>query len=218
MSLWGKTMRTSVVLLSGGLDSATALWMAVRADEDVRALTILSKNDAEISAATKLAIMAGVSHTILDLTSLGVLYKTSPDMVFAVGGQIGQCKPSGKIAAPMGVAVMHTIAMMFAAAQGADRIIWSLHTDDLLNYSKREMLDYVKHLEAAGVTQGSNCKIEMPFLDMTKRDIVLMARELGVPIEITHSCLSPINGEHCGLCMQCKLREDAIKYTNVVAA
>jgi 7-cyano-7-deazaguanine synthase len=53
--------------------------------------------------------------------------------------------------------------------------------------------------------------IEAPFAEMTKADVIRRGRSLGVPFELTLSCMQPSNGRHCGRCSKCRERVDAFR-------
>ena len=52
-------------------------------------------------------------------------------------------------------------------------------------------------------------EIEAPFAALHKADVIRLGRELGVPLELTLSCMQPVNGLHCGQCSKCRERRDA---------
>jgi 7-cyano-7-deazaguanine synthase len=56
---------------------------------------------------------------------------------------------------------------------------------------------------------GHRIDIDAPFLAMEKSDVIRLGVELGVPLELTLSCMSPRNGRHCGQCSKCRERRDA---------
>ncbi len=66
---------------------------------------------------------------------------------------------------------------------------------------------------AAALTMGlaSAIEIEAPFLEMEKEDVIALGAQLGVPFELTLSCMQPVEGLHCGRCSKCRERLDAFR-------
>jgi 7-cyano-7-deazaguanine synthase len=66
---------------------------------------------------------------------------------------------------------------------------------------------------ASALSLGLDHPIEIatPFTSMHKPDVVKLGVELGVPFELTLSCMSPVNRQHCGLCSKCRERHDAFR-------
>jgi len=58
--------------------------------------------------------------------------------------------------------------------------------------------------------------IAAPFADLHKADVIRLGMELGVPLELTLSCMNPHNGRHCGQCSKCRERRDAFIEAGVV--
>jgi len=219
-----KNKNSVVVLFSGGLDSCVCLWHLKQAGADVHALSILSKasgeNHHEVMAATRLARRLGVPHSVVDISSLGSLFGGRKDIVFGLGGQIGQCIPPTKQGAPMTVAMMHVMAMMYASTKGIRRVAWALHKDDLGGESPDRILGYARILQDLAKAQSETCEVIMPFLNMSKADIIRMGRRIGAPIEETVSCIMQAESgqDHaCGSCKQCLNRIHAFEEADGVS-
>ena len=57
--------------------------------------------------------------------------------------------------------------------------------------------------------------IDMPFMHMHKADVIRLGHELGVPLELTLSCMNPRDGLHCGECSKCRERRDAFREAGI---
>ena len=62
---------------------------------------------------------------------------------------------------------------------------------------------------------ASPIQVEAPFLQMHKSDVITLGQSLGVPLELTLSCMQPSNGWHCGKCSKCRERRDAFREAGV---
>jgi 7-cyano-7-deazaguanine synthase len=63
--------------------------------------------------------------------------------------------------------------------------------------------------EALGLGLAYDIRIDTPFAKQEKSDVIRTGVELGVPLELTLSCMNPRDGMHCGLCSKCRERRDA---------
>jgi len=70
--------------------------------------------------------------------------------------------------------------------------------------------------EALSLGLGVATTIEAPFASMPKSDVIRRGLDLGVPLELTLSCMNPKEGRHCGRCSKCRERRDAFKQAGVV--
>lgn len=206
----------AVILLSGGVDSATAAFhyqkrLGVQCD----ALTVLSRanhsNSREVESARIIASALDVSHTVVDLTNLNTVF-LNPKTVLAVGGQSGGCCPVQRRGVSLGVELMHMVAFMYAAERGICRVVWSIHLDDLTELATKESVATYAHNLADLVSDrtGQPSVLELPFLDKTKAQVIVYGSQLGVPIDKTFSCSSPVNGQACQTCKQCQLRASSM--------
>ena len=58
-------------------------------------------------------------------------------------------------------------------------------------------------------------QVDAPFMQMYKSDVIRLGRELGVPLELTLSCMNPRDGLHCGECSKCRERRDAFREVEI---
>ncbi|MFX1260239.1 MAG: 7-cyano-7-deazaguanine synthase, partial [Promethearchaeota archaeon] len=181
----------SVILLSGGIDSATALYWAMREGYDLIGLSInyLNRPEQEKIATANLAKETNIK--LIEITAPYVM--EAIDLIFK--GYPAPCAinaPEGFI--PSKNLLFYSIASYFADAYGIEVIIGG-HTSydtrkfpDVSNsfFSKlTELINMGKH------NQDKNLiKIKLPLLKMSKAEVVKLAKELRVPIELTWSCYS----------------------------
>lgn len=201
----------AVVILSGGMDSTTALAQAVEkyGKENVATLTFNygSKHNArENAAAFQIAHRFGVMNSVITLAFIAQLFKSN---LLVTGGAI----PEGhyaeenmkKTVVPFRNGIMLSIAAGYAESIGAKEIIIGSHAGDHAIYP--DCRDNFMKPFAEGVKMGTWEGIELvrPFEKMTKGEIVKLGVRLRVPYEMTWSCY--VGGEkHCGLCGTCTER------------
>ena len=207
-----------VVLLSGGMDSVTALYEAQRRYEVVGAVSFhygSKHNDREIPFAAHHAGNLGVMHRVIPLAFIGELFKSD---LLQSGGEI----PKGhyeeqsmkKTVVPFRNGIMLSIAAGFAESLEAHGLVIAAHAGDHAIYPDcRE--DFMKSMGDA-IRVGTYAQVEVlrPFIAMTKADIAGRGRELGVDYSQTWSCY--VGGEtHCGECGTCVERREAFMLAGV---
>jgi 7-cyano-7-deazaguanine synthase len=211
----------AVSLLSGGMDSAVSTAQALADGFEVHALSFDygQRHAVELEAARRVAASLGVAdHRVarLDLRAIGGSALTSEIEV-----------PKDRDAAAMGAGVPATyvparnlvflsFALALAETTGARAIYLGVNAIDYSGYPdcRQEFLDAfartARLATAAGAEGGAHFEIRAPLVSMSKREIVLRARELGVDLALTHSCYDPrlVDGvvHACGRCDACALR------------
>ena len=206
----------AVVLLSGGMDSATALAIAKADGFDVIALTIDygQRHRREIDAAKKVAKHFGVrDHRVvsLDLTPIGGSALT--DKAIRVPEQrrleeIGRGIPVTYV--PARNTILLSYALGLAEATGAKAIYIAANFQDYSGYPDCRPEFYKAFQEVARLgtkrgVEGDVIEIRTPIISMTKADIVRKGQELGVPWKLTWSCYQG-GDKACGVCDSCQLR------------
>jgi len=210
-------MKGIIVLFSGGLDSTTLLWLAKREFDRVIAISFDygQRHKVELKHAKELARLAGVEHLIVDVPSLkgittSALLEGGPEVP---SEEYSNAPPITTV--PMRNLTFLAIAGAYADALGIDTVGIAVHSLDTPYPDCRpEFITSAQSALTAGsiltATKKIPMKIYAPFLGMTKREIALLGKELGVPFEKTYSCYRGTEPP-CGECATCKQREEALK-------
>lgn len=209
----------SLVLLSGGMDSTTALASALSSGDQAFALSVHygQRHAKELVAAATIARRYKVDHEVLDLTGWGKLLKGSSltDQTVAV--------PHGHYAAenmkativPNRNATLLMAAVGVAEALGYGEVVTAVHAGDHAIYPdcRPEFIDAAN--ETANLATEGRVKIVAPFLYMSKTDIAAVGAALDVPYDLTWSCYEG-GSVHCGQCGTCTERIEAFADAGVI--
>ena len=211
--------RKAVVLLSGGLDSATTL--AIAKDQLFRPYAISfrygQRHHIEIEAATQLAAAMGVcQHLIMDidLRQFGGSALTS-DLVVPkrqnaeqIGGEI----PITYV--PARNTIFLSLALAWSEVLGTGEIFIGVNALDFSGYPDCrpeyiQAFERMANLATKAAVEGKlPVRIHAPLLNLTKREIIRRGLQLGVDYGLTSSCYDPSpNGFACGRCDACLLRQ-----------
>ncbi|HEX2022295.1 MAG TPA: 7-cyano-7-deazaguanine synthase [Candidatus Thermoplasmatota archaeon] len=189
--------RRDLVLLSGGVDSAVALWLAVEAGRDVVALTLHypERPAREVEATQALAARAGVRLVEADLPFLREAQ--------ARGASIAP--PMGYVAARN--ATMYAVAVHVADGLARETIVGGHNADDAARFpdAAAGWLARLDALLREGLWAGdgrATPALEFPLLSMPKPRVLQEAARLGVPLDLTWSCYED-GASPCGACPAC---------------
>jgi 7-cyano-7-deazaguanine synthase len=208
----------AIVLLSGGMDSATTAAIALDRGFDVHALTFRygQRHQAELEAARRVADRLGIRrHVVLDidlrafggsaLTGNLAVPKDTPVE------EIGQRIPVTYV--PARNTIFLSFALGWAEVLGASDIFLGANALDYSGYPDCRP-EFIAAFEAmaqlatrAGVEDGRRLTIHTPLIELSKREIVERGMALGVDYGITMTCYDPApDGAACGRCEACILR------------
>ncbi len=208
------------MLLSGGLDSATALAVARRDGFAPHALSVDygQRHRAELAAARRVAARLGaVRHLVvsLDLSTIGGSALTDPGIEVPKGrdaAEIGDGIPVTYV--PARNTVLLALALAWAETLGAFDLFLGVNALDYSGYPdcRPPFLEAFERLAnvatAAGVEGRGRFRVHAPLLEMTKAEIVRLGTELGVDYSLTVSCYdADEEGRACGACDACLLRK-----------
>ena len=208
----------ALVVLSGGLDSTTALYWAKNEYDEVETITFnygSKHNDIENDYAKKTCEKLGVKNTIIKLDFMNQYFKSD---LLKSGGDI----PEGYYTAenmkstvvPFRNGIMLSIAAGFAESNDCDVLVLGNHSGDHAIYPdcRPEFIDGIGAAISAGTEKG--IKIVSPFCNMSKTDIVKLGYKLGVDFSLTYSCYKG-KEKHCGKCGTCTERIEAFTQAGV---
>lgn len=209
-------MKRAVVLVSGGLDSATTLAICAQDGFEAHALSFDygQRHSVELNAARRVAAAARVSnHRIakIDLRVFGGSALTDNIAVPKKGESHGESKiPITYV--PARNTIFLSYALAWCEVLGAADIFIGANAIDYSGYPdcRPEFISAFEHLAAvatkAGV-EGTQFHIHAPLISMSKADIIRKGTELGLDFSLTHSCYDPTtDGFACGECDSCRLR------------
>jgi 7-cyano-7-deazaguanine synthase len=207
-------MKRAVVLLSGGLDSATAAAMAQLEGWELFALTLKygQVHQAELRAARGVATSLGVSQHVeleVDLKAFGGSSLTGEGEI--PKDDLGHTGiPSTYV--PARNTVFLSLALAWAEVLDAERIVIGVNAVDYSGYPdcRPEFIaafGYMASLATKAGIEGRPLRIYAPLQHLTKGGIIRLGTELGVDYSLTHSCYDPgADDRPCGHCDSCLLR------------
>ena len=219
--------RPAVVLVSGGLDSATALALAKQAGFLANALTINygQRHAVEIEAARRVARAHGAARHVeldIDLRSFGGSALLSDREVpkDRKTDEIAQGIPATYV--PARNTVFLSLALAWAETLGAFDLFIGANCVDYSGYPDCRP-EYLRAFEAlanlatrAGVLGVGRFQVHSPLLMMTKEEIIARGLALGVDYSLTHSCYDPTPlGLACGRCDSCQIRRQGFAEARV---
>jgi 7-cyano-7-deazaguanine synthase len=214
----------ALVLFSGGVDSSTCLGLAVQkyGKENVIALSVSygQKHTKEIAASDAVANYYGVEHIKLDLSSMFQFSNCSllshsteeiPEQSYAEQIAHTDGKPVSTYV-PFRNGLFISSAAAIALSKDCGVIYYGAHSDDAAGNAYPDCSDVFNEAMNKAVYEGSGhqLKIEAPFVNMNKAQVVKTGLEIGVPYELTWSCYEG-KDEPCGKCGTCIDRQKAFE-------
>ena len=206
-------MTCAVVLLSGGLDSATALAIAREQGHDCYALSCLygQRHLAELTAARQVARALGaVEHREIEIPLGQFGGSALTDEALAVPEHGGEGIPVTYV--PARNTVMLSFALAWAEVLDAEAIYIGVNAVDYSGYPdcRPEFIAAFQQLIALATrrtVEGATLRLEAPLIDLSKTEIIRRGLALGVDYSLTISCYQADDaGQACGRCDSCRLR------------
>lgn len=214
--------KNAVVLLSGGLDSATVLAMARQQGYTCYALSVDygQRHHAELAASQRVAQLLGArEHRVvtIDLTGFGGSALT--DSNIAVPQQPSVGIPSTYV--PARNTIMLSLALAWAEVLQAQDIFIGVNAVDYSGYpdcrpAYIEAFEKMANLATKSAIEGMPLHLHAPLLHLTKAEIIRLGNALGVDYAMTVSCYqADETGRACGLCDSCRLRRAGFEAAGV---
>ncbi|HUJ15813.1 MAG TPA: 7-cyano-7-deazaguanine synthase QueC [Thermoanaerobaculia bacterium] len=204
----------AVVLLSGGLDSATVLAIAKHRKRDCIALSFAygQRHAIELEAARRVAQSIGVAEHVIYKLDLRVFGGSALTADIAVPRDAVGVAGIPVTYVPARNTIFLSLALGLAEARAASEIWIGVNAVDSSGYPdcRPEFIDAFQQVIARGTKSGierGEPRIAAPLIEMSKADIIRRGAELGVDYSLTHSCYDPDGeGRACGHCDSCLLR------------
>ncbi|MAS94543.1 MAG: 7-cyano-7-deazaguanine synthase QueC [Verrucomicrobiales bacterium] len=203
-----------VVLVSGGMDSVTALYRANADHEVVAGLSFdygSKHNHKEIPFAAEHCAKFGIPHRVVELAFMNELFESN---LLKSGGEVPEghyeAENMKQTVVPFRNGIMLSIAAGFAESIGASGLVIAAHSGDHAIYPdcREEFMSPMAEAISAGTY--ADLQVLRPFIAMRKEDIASAGAELGVDFSRTWSCYK--GGElHCGKCGTCVERKEAFE-------
>ena len=203
------------MLLSGGLDSTTALAVARSQGLTCYALTVKygQLHQIELLAAARVAQALGAAeHRVVEV-DLGPLARsalTSPQIAVPKDRPLAEIGAPGDVPStyvPARNTVLLALALAWAESLGAREIFVGVNVLDASGYPDCRP-EFVRAFEALAqvATRTGGFRVRAPLIELTKAQIIRQGIALGVDYAMTHSCYDPQGDAACGRCDACVLR------------
>jgi 7-cyano-7-deazaguanine synthase len=213
-----RNIRKAVVLLSGGVDSATVMAIARSEGYRIYSLSIHygQRHAVELEAARRIANELGAQeHRVItiDLRAIGGSALTDDIEVPKNRDEATMQDEIPVTYVPARNTIFLSYALAWAEVLGASDIFTGVNALDYSGYPdcRPEYIEAFEHMAnlatKAGIEGKAKIKIRAPLINMTKAEIIRKGVGMGVDYRMTHSCYDPsVEGRACGLCDSCLLR------------
>jgi len=219
-------IKKAVILLSGGLDSATVLAMAKAAGFECYALSFdyAQRHRCELLAASRVSEALGVKeHRVFDLNlrQFGGSALTDDSIAVPDASSEGSDEEIPVTYVPARNTVFLSLALAWAEVLGASDIFIGVNSVDYSGYPDCrpefiEAFQQMANLATREGVEGRGFKINTPLISLTKAEIIRQGSALGVDYALTISCYNPDDeGRACGLCDSCSLRREGFSAAEV---
>ncbi len=210
-------VRRAVVLLSGGLDSATCLAVARSRGFEAHALSVDygQRHRDELGRARRLARALGArSHRVVrvELSAFGGSALTDRDIAVPKDRRLRAGDASIPVTyVPARNTVLLGLALAYAETLGAGDLFIGVNAIDYSGYPDcrpafLRAFERLARLATRAGVRGRGFRVHAPLLRLSKAGIVRLGTRLGVPYALTLSCYDPVRGRACGRCDACRLR------------
>lgn len=215
-------MERAVVLVSGGLDSATALAVARRDGFECYALSVDygQRHRFELEAAAAVARHLGAAeHRVVSVDLRAIGGSALTDDVDVPKSGVGEGIPVTYV--PARNLTFLSIALGWAEVLGAHDLYIGINAVDFSGYPDCRpgfvgAFERVANVATKAGVEGEPFRVRAPLIDLTKAEIIRLGADLGVDYSLTHSCYDPASGgAACGRCDSCRLRRAGFEVAGV---
>ncbi len=215
-------MKNAVVLLSGGLDSATVLAMAQQQGFSCYALSVDygQRHHAELAAAKRVAdVLGAAEHRVINIDLTGFGGSALTDSSIAVPEHESAGIPLTYV--PARNTIMLSLALAWAEVLKAQDIFFGVNAVDYSGYPDCraeyvEAFEHMANLATKAAVEGHPLTLHAPLLHMSKGEIIQQGIRLGVDFSLTVSCYqADEGGRACGLCDSCRLRRNGFEQAEI---
>lgn len=214
----------AIVLLSGGLDSATVLALASqRFDCHTLSFDYAQRSLSELNAAEKLAGSYSASHQVIHIDEGVMAGSALTDETIAVpeasAGELVQDIPVTYVPARNTLFLSHALAVAEVLSSqdifiGVNAVDYSGYPDCRPEYISA--YETMANLATKAAVEGNRLTIHTPLIDKSKAEIIRLGNELGVDYALTVSCYQAnAQGEACGNCDSCQLRQKGFEEVGI---
>jgi 7-cyano-7-deazaguanine synthase len=207
-------MTPPAVLFSAGLDSAVLLVDAARRFGGAQPVYVsagLAWEAAERQVAARFLSALPETAGVLPLVSIDVdMRDVYPPTHWAVRGEApGFDTPDSDVYLDGRNIVLLSKTAVFAARAGIPTILIGPLAGNPFPDASPEFFEAMARALSLGL--AASISIDAPFADKHKSEVITLGKALGVPFELTLSCMQPVGGRHCGQCSKCRERRDAFR-------
>ena len=211
-------LSATAVLLSAGLDSAVLAAAEARSVEvqPIYVSTGLAWERGELAALDRLLATAPFGRNVARLARLSFTVEdVYPSTHWALRGTPPAFDtPDEDVYLAGRNIILLSKAAIYCSQHGIGRIAIGPLAGNLFPDATPQFFETMARALSLGLAH--TIVVDAPFASMEKRDVIRLGIELGVPLELTLSCMNPQDGLHCGRCSKCRERRDAFAEANVL--
>lgn len=218
-------MEKAVVLLSGGLDSATCMAVAKEQNFELYPISFNyhQRHNIELESAKKIANFFNVKKHLIIETNMNKIGGSAltDNNISVPEGNLNHNENDVPITyVPARNLIFLSYALGYAEVINAKHIYIGVNAIDYSGYPdcRPEFIEKFQNVADVAIkataAEKKNIKIETPLQNLSKKEIVLLAKKLNVPLEFTHSCYAG-KEKACGVCESCKIRLKAFEEAGI---
>ena len=213
----GMPMKTAV-LFSAGLDSAVLLARAAAEEplpQPVYVSTGLAWERAEQVVAARLVHTLAHRYALRPMVTLTVdMRDTYPPAHWAMRGEAPAFDtPDSDVYLEGRNIILLSKVAVYMAREKLERVLTGQLAGNPFPDASRRFFHAMQ--QALSIGLATPIRVEAPFTEMTKAEVIRLGLSLAVPLEATLSCMQPLEGGHCGSCSKCRERRDAFHEAEV---